>query len=270
VIGKLLTPRWILTTLLVTLAVGVMIRLGFWQLERLEWRRNLNQQILTQLTAPVLDLNQNLPVNELPEMEYRMVQVRGEFDDQHEFLWRNQVWENQPGYHLFTPLKIENSPYVVYVNRGWIPLDRADAQSRLQYRVTGKVVLKGMIRRPVIKPAIGGVADPPAASGQPPAEAWNWVDLQRWQAETGLNLLPVWVQQSPDGANGNLPYASLPEIEISEGPHFGYALQWFAFAAILAVGYPFFIRKQLQDSFKTDHDGENSSHAHSGEGIYEH
>jgi cytochrome oxidase assembly protein ShyY1 len=28
----------------------------------------------------------------------------------------------------------------------------------------------------------------------------------------------------------------------------GYAIQWFSFAAILALGYPFFVRKQLRDS----------------------
>ena len=29
-----------------------------------------------------------------------------------------------------------------------------------------------------------------------------------------------------------------------EGSHFGYALQWFTFAVILFVGYPFYLKKQ--------------------------
>ena len=33
-------------------------------------------------------------------------------------------------------------------------------------------------------------------------------------------------------------------IELTEGSHFGYALQWFTFAVILFVGYPFYLRKQ--------------------------
>jgi len=33
-------------------------------------------------------------------------------------------------------------------------------------------------------------------------------------------------------------------VELTEGSHFGYALQWFSFAAILFVGYPFYLRKQ--------------------------
>jgi len=266
---KLLTLRWILTTLLVLAAVIVMIRLGFWQLERLEWRRELNQRILSQLNSPPLVLNQNLPVSELFDMEYRTVQVSGEYDFEHEFLWRNQVWDNQPGYHLLTPMRIEGTDWFVYVDRGWIPLGEADAKSRLQYRQSGQVSLMGMIRRPLPKPAIGGVADPPPNPNQPVPQAWNWIDLERWRTETGLNLLPVWIQQAPQGSALNPPYPSLPEIEITEGPHFGYALQWFAFAAILAVGYPFFVRKQLKtNTIHTSMDEEET--VHSGEEIYEH
>ena len=35
-----------------------------------------------------------------------------------------------------------------------------------------------------------------------------------------------------------------PDIELTEGSHFGYALQWFTFASILFIGYPFYLRKQ--------------------------
>jgi len=31
---------------------------------------------------------------------------------------------------------------------------------------------------------------------------------------------------------------------LTEGPNFVYAMQWFSFAAILLIGYPFYIRKQ--------------------------
>lgn len=268
--GKLLTPRWILTTLLVVAAVAVMIRLGFWQLDRLEWRHSLNQRILSQVNSPALDLNEQMPLNELFNMEYRMVQVSGRYDDEHEFLWRNQVWDNQPGYHLFTPLLIDGTDWVVFVNRGWIPLGAADAESRQQYRRDGLVSVSGMIRRPMPKPAIGGVADPPFNPNQPGPQAWNWIDLERWRAETGLNLLPIWVQEAPQGATLQLPYPSLPEIEMTEGPHFGYALQWFSFAAILAFGYPFFVRKQLENKNETSNDQADESAIHSGEEIYEH
>ena len=61
---------------------------------------------------------------------------------------------------------------------------------------------------------------------------------------TPYQLLPVYVQQAPDPAWTSLPYRSQPDVEISEGPHLGYALQWFTFSALLGLGYPVFIRRQ--------------------------
>jgi surfeit locus 1 family protein len=40
------------------------------------------------------------------------------------------------------------------------------------------------------------------------------------------------------------PFANPPELDLSEGSHFGYAVQWFSFATLLLVGYPFYIRRQ--------------------------
>ena len=43
--SELLRPRWIVTTLLVVAAVALMLRLGLWQLDRLEQRRALNSRL---------------------------------------------------------------------------------------------------------------------------------------------------------------------------------------------------------------------------------
>ncbi len=41
-----------------------------------------------------------------------------------------------------------------------------------------------------------------------------------------------------------LPVPSEIELDLSEGPHLGYAGQWFMFAFILAVGYPVYVYRQ--------------------------
>jgi len=104
--------------------------------------------------------------------------------------------------------------------------------------------VRGMIRRGQEKPDFGGVSDPTLAPGETRLNAWNVVNLVRIQDQSGLKLLPVYILQAPEPAWVEMPYRSLPEIEISEGPHFGYAMQWFTFAAILGLGYPFFVRRQ--------------------------
>lgn len=243
--------RWGLTTFLVVLGVVIMIRLGFWQLDRLAQRRAFNERVLTAQSLPPLNLNEEpLPIAQLPDMEYREVLVIGEYDHADEVLLRNQVWEGRLGFHLLTPLQIQGTSWAVLVDRGWLPYEEAQLPARLAYQERGVVLVRGVIRRSQERPDFGGVPDPTLAPGQSHLEAWNVVNITRIQQQTRLPLLPVYIQQAPDPAWQGLPYRTLPEVEISEGPHLGYAIQWFTFAAIFGLGYPFFIRRQLHNSAK--------------------
>jgi surfeit locus 1 family protein len=237
---------WIITTIVAIAGVGVLIRLGNWQLDRLEWRRAFNERVTTQMSQPPLDLNQATLPDGLYDMEYRQAVVSGVYDHTQEVLLRNHVWDNRPGYRVLTPLQINGSEQAVLVDRGWIPFDEADNLSI--YEEPGLVQVEGMIRRPQTRPDIGGVPDPTLAPGESRLSAFNIVNIERLQEQVDVELLPVYVQQAPDQAHTRLPYRSLPEIEITEGPHFGYALQWFAFAALLGFGYPLFAYRQIEGS----------------------
>ncbi len=55
----------------------------------------------------------------------------------------------------------------------------------------------------------------------------------------------MWLQlerQDPPPAEDALPIV-LPEPDRDEGPHLSYAVQWFLFAAIGAVGWPLVLRR---------------------------
>ena len=252
---KFFSVRWILTTLLVIAGVGVLIRLGFWQLDRLAQRKEFNSRVTAQLNAPPLDLNAQQPVDQLYDMEYRTVTVSGEYDFSEEILLRNQVWDGKLGYRVLTPLKIDGTHWSVLVDRGWIPFDAATPADLPQYNEPGQVTVTGMLRRPELKPDYGGVPDPTLAPGQSRLDTWNIVNVERIQEQTSETLLPIWVQEAPDPAWTSLPNRALPVIEISEGPHMGYAIQWFCFAAILGLGYPFYVRKQLTGKKKSPKNG---------------
>ncbi len=241
---RFFTPRWLITTLLVIAAVGVMARLGIWQLDRLAERRAFNARVEAQVKAPQLDLNGPFAVEDLYDMEYRQVVARGVYDLQQEVLLRNQVWENRPGYHLLTPLRLANSNYVVLVDRGFIDLDQGQPSQRAVYGVSGPVEVRGILKRPHV-PRFFGVPDPTLAPGETRLDAWNAVNLERIQGQIDGELLPVYILAAPDPAQPGPPFAQLEQPDLSEGSHFGYAVQWFSFAAILGLGYPFFIRKQI-------------------------
>lgn len=194
---------WMITSVIAIAGVGVLIRLGVWQLERLEWRRAFNERAMTQMSRPVLDLNAENPGNQLHDMEYREVVVAGVYNHADDILLRNQVWENRPGYRVLTPLLISGSDQGVMVDRGWIPLDGASDLSL--YEEPGVVRVKGMIRRPQVRPDIGGVPDPTLAAGETRLAAFNIVNLDRLQEQIDMNLLPVYIQQAPEETQSTLP-----------------------------------------------------------------
>ena len=113
---RLFTPRWLLPTLLVIAALAVLIRLGFWQLDRLSQRREANSKIIFQMEqSPVLLSGQALAMD-LSEMEYRRVVVEGVYDHAHQVVLMNQVFQDQYGAHLLTPLRVRGSDQAILID----------------------------------------------------------------------------------------------------------------------------------------------------------
>ncbi len=244
VVLRMFSRRWILATILVVLGMAVNVRLGIWQLDRLAQRRAFNAHVLAQIDQPVLTLQGSALHEDLAGMEYRKVIVRGEYDPANEVALRNQAWENQLGVHLLTPLHIEGSDTYVLVDRGWVPDNDYVYDGWNQYTEPGKVEVQGVIRASQSKPDFGRRSDPTPVPGGEPLKAWYFANVGAISQQVSYPLLPIYVQQAPSSGWTSYPYRTQPELDLSEGPHMGYAIQWFTFAAILGLGYPFFIRRQ--------------------------
>lgn len=233
---KMFSRKWLFTTLLVFAAAAVCIRLGIWQLDRLDQRRVFNLQVETMRASSVLDLNEGIP-EDISSMEWRAAKVTGKYDFENQIALRNMYNGSQYGYHLVTPLLFDGA--AVLVDRGWIPPD-ADWRS---YDEPGMVTVSGQLRLGSGKPAIGGVADALPAAGEK-LQLWNNFDLEHMIPQFPYPIFKVYLQPNVDAADTTPPIPYQPVIELTEGPHFGYALQWFSFAVIFLVGYLFFLRKQ--------------------------
>ncbi len=242
---SLFSRRWILTTLIAIAAMGVLVRLGLWQLDRLEQRRAFNARVLSQTDQPVLDLSGERVPDDITKMEYRQIAVRGRYDHTHEVALRNQVWKDLPGIHLLTPLQIEGSEQFVLVDRGWIPLEDISPEKWGQYQELGVVEVRGVIRASQSSPDFGARVDPTPQPGES-LTAWHLADIERIAEQMPYDLLPIYIQQAPGPAWVDLPYRSQPNLVLTEGPHLGYAVQWFTFALILGVGYPFYVRRESE------------------------
>jgi len=238
---KMFQRKRLIATLFVFAGTALCIRLGIWQLDRLQQRRAFNTQFESARAEAVLDLNQEIP-QDITAMEWRSAKVTGEYDFANQVALRNQYNGDQYGYHLLTPLLFDGK--AILVDRGWIPADANSAPADWRkYDELGIVSLSGQIRLGQTKPAFGGVADTLPENGAK-LEIWNNADLAHIAHQMPYPVLPVYIQPATDLSDTEPPIPFQSEVELTEGPHFGYALQWFTFATILFVGYPFYLRKQ--------------------------
>jgi surfeit locus 1 family protein len=242
-ISRLFRRPWIFVTILVIIAAVVMIRLGIWQLDRLEQRRAFNAQVLSQIDEPSLPLNNDVVTGDMEALEFRTVQVEGQYDLANTLVLGNQVWDEQIGVHLLTPLIISGANSVILVDRGWIPFEDWVNRDLNTYDETGTIRVEGMLRISQTKLGLRECMDENA--GEVPFQVWC-LALDDIASYLPYDLLSVYLIQAPEGQQIAPPYRALPAIEISEGPHLSYAIQWFTFSAILLIGYPFFVRREMQ------------------------
>lgn len=240
--------KWLIPTLLVVVAVLVCIRLGIWQLDRLAQRRDFNSHYLSMTTIEPIDLP---TLENLEGMEHRQVVAEGIFDYDQQVAIRNQYHQGQHGYHLLTPLVLADGSAVL-VDRGWIPYEGNSTRSDwMKYNnYGGKVKVNGVIRRSRERADITGKSDPELLPGQSELPIWNFPNISRIQLQMPYPLIHVYIQETTTRNKESYPIPIQPDVEISEGPHLGYALQWFTFAGIFLFGYPFYVKNQLSTDKK--------------------
>jgi surfeit locus 1 family protein len=238
-VSKIILKHWP-RHLLILLALIVLVNLGQWQLSRLEQRRDYNRQISAGLNQPPVELAGE-PVDPA-ELNFRRVTVTGHFNNDESLLLRNRSYQGRPGAHLIVPLQIAGSDRTVLVDRGWIPLDSSDLPARRAYDLEGQVTITGVARQSQTRPdTFLAPTDPEPKPGENGLDAWFRIDIDRIQAQISAPLLPVFIEQSPSSeVVAATPPIPEENLDLGEGSHLGYAIQWFTFALILAVVYTTF------------------------------
>lgn len=238
--GGLVT--WIAAALVVLIAAGVMVRLGFWQLDRLEQRRTENAQIEAGMSQPALDLATGVPAD-LGAMAFREVVATGEYLEKESILLRNQAWEGETGYHLISPLRIAGREELLLVDRGFVPLADNSPAALEKYAEPGTVTVQGRLQPFLPKPTFTGVPDAPLTSGETRL-LWNFLGFRDLQVQYPEGLMNAWLLAVPEPGNPAVRTLreTTPAPDLSEGPHLGYALQWFAFALILVIMFGIYAR----------------------------
>lgn len=207
-------PRSWIPLVAAVVVAAVCVRLGLWQLDRLEERRARNATIETAFRAPAIPVDVALRDS---VSRFRRVLVRGEWDYTRETSIAGRTRNGSPGVHVITPVKIGDARTIV-VNRGWV------------YSPDARTIELARWHEGAAAEFTGYVDELPSSVRESDLGSPYVVAL----TDSG---------SSPAGAVDRPARLQAPAFG-DEGPHLNYAVQWFSFAAIALIGTPLVVRRQ--------------------------
>lgn len=228
--------RWALLILFVAILGTIFVNLGEWQLSRLSDRKERNAATVANEQRPVRPFTEVFDHPLTTADEWQRVAARGTFDGAHQLVVRHRKSGDVKGYSVVVPLRTQYG--TLLVNRGIVPLSSGTEIPRVgppppagEVTVVGYVRANEQGRRGAVRPSEGSVR---YINSDALAEALPYPVLNGYLA--AITVDPP--QQ------GELQPLTVPEL--SEGPHFWYAMQWFLFAGIGVLGIVVFIRGDLR------------------------
>jgi surfeit locus 1 family protein len=137
----------ILFTAFSAAALALLVGLGLWQLQRLEWKQGLIAQIEQRAHAEPISLADGIArTNAGEDVSYLRVRVEGRFDNAKErYLYA--LSDGTPGWHVITPLTTSEGQ-VVLIDRGFVPNAFKEPSSRTQGEINDTVTVTGLARQP--------------------------------------------------------------------------------------------------------------------------
>jgi len=221
-------PTWLVIAV-VAIATITCVRLGTWQLSRLAEKKRMNAELRASLERPPIALGDTIAADTL---DGRVVSIRGHYDPRMHIVLGGWMHEGEPGVEVFTPLLLRGG-IAVLIDRGWLA---AEAPAEVhpersvepgEREVRGRVEVlarghRGGILRAVTRDSatilLGLRLDPDTLTARLPYPVAGFT-----------------IRELPGPGVGSTPLRTPPE-PFNESMHLGYAVQWFAMAAIIAGG----------------------------------
>jgi surfeit locus 1 family protein len=216
----------------------VLIVLGTWQVQRLQWKNELIETRAERVGAVPIDIPDALKSPaDLPDIEYRPITLTGKLRNDRAMILLNRVNNSRVGGHLIAPLELAGGQGTVMVDRGWMSLTELRA-----FRAAGgaSVTLDGFIRMYTV---------PGYFVPENDAVGHNWFFMHEAEMLAAANLSgPVgfYVQAGPNATPpGVYPVGSVPDVSLRNS-HLEYAVTWYALGAVLLVIFVIFHWKRKE------------------------
>lgn len=230
--------QWVLL-LCILAGTVVLCGLGYWQVQRLQWKEALIAEVEARIDAPPVPLaRMERRWAETGDVDYWPVTLSGSFDHTREQYYYTTL-DGAVGWNVYTPLLLGNGR-TIWVNRGFVPDGLRDPALREQGQVSGEVSITGLARNPLYEKPNRFMPE-----NEPANRTYFWKSIAEMTQAAGLEadaLVPFFVDAG-GGAQYDWPRGGTTRIRFPNN-HLQYAVTWFGLAAALvAVGGFFFVSR---------------------------
>jgi surfeit locus 1 family protein len=224
--------RRVLIALAALAGIALTASLGFWQWGRGQQRTALHETMVARQNSAAVSPGELLASGaDAAPLLHRPVVLRGHWLPAQTVFLDNRQMNAVPGFYVVTPLRLDGSQAVILVQRGWAPrnFSRRELLPPVQ-TPAGTVEVRGRLAPPPAKLY--------AFDTEETGPIRQNLDMARFRAETGLALLPLSMQQTGPASEGLL--RQWPQAGSGAEKNYGYAFQWWAIAALIAILYVWF------------------------------
>lgn len=244
-IGKYQFKPRLIPTILFLVLLPVLIRLGYWQLERANEKRVIIAEQNAKLAMSPKIIDQRLV--DTGNLQFHRLQITGTFLNKYQVFIDNKIHQNKAGYEVVTPMRIGHSQQYVLVDRGWVPMGTSRSTLPSIETPMQEVTILGIAKYHTKDVVSFGDANR-SNKGWPAVV--RWVDIKALAKETKLDLLPFMLLLDPHAQFGYVREWKF--INMPPEKHVSYAVQWFAMAAALVVIYLVVNLKRISKTEKQD------------------
>jgi surfeit locus 1 family protein len=214
-------------TLVCAVQFAVLVALGVWQLQRLNWKLGLITEINNNMASTPLSLDQALAMG--AGAQYRRVRLTGRFDNVRESYVFGTGVEGAPVFHVIVPFTTDDRR-VVLVDRGIVPRDLLARSTRNRGLIEGRTTLIGIWRTP-------DPAGPFAPKPDLAKHVWYSHDIAGIARADKVQIAaPVIIEANAASNPGGWPKGGQTRVNL-RNEHLQYAMTWFLLAGALLVVY---------------------------------
>jgi len=209
--------------------VLVLLGLGTWQVERLQWKEGLIADLEAARRAPPVSPPSH-PA-EAARLAFHPIAATGRFLHDKEFTVQAISRTGAYGFAIVTPLRLSDGSLLL-VNRGWVPSDRKDPGSRQGGQSPDETRVVGFLRVPSVGKPGAFIPD-----NRPEAAQWYYIDPAAMAASAALErVLPYWIEADATANPGGYPIGGQTLVDLPNN-HLQYAITWYSLAAALIAIY---------------------------------